>query len=190
MARIGQFNLEQDIQCMDGGRSKAVGSMSNAAKILALPVLVMLAACSGAPIGTNETPDEFSLAALSWEGAHIREMIQVWGRPNDAYEESARFSDGYARWKDDTMDSGCLDMYPVRQSRVCYDHRGARCEIIDRNERSREICERKHRTSRNAQLHRCIITATFDEAGIITEVDVFSRRCSKVYAESLPFLVR
>ena len=164
--------------------------MRNTVNVVALLVLVALAACSGAPIGTNATPDEFALAALSWEGSHIREMISVWGWPSDAYEESARFSNGYARWKDDTMDSGCIDIYPVRQSRVCADPRGLHCDIIDRNARPREVCERKHKASRNAQLHRCIVTATFDEVGNITEVDVFSRRCSKAYAETLPYLMR
>lgn len=175
---------------MDENFDKAAVSLQNAKNVVVPLVFLALAACAGSPIGTNDTPDEFSLAALSWEGGHIREMIAVWGRPNDAYVEKERFSNGYGRWKDDTTESGCMDIYPVRQTRVCYDPEQRRCEIIDKNERVRQSCEREHRSSRNNQLHRCIVTAKFDEAGIITEVDVFSRRCSKVYAENLPYLVR
>jgi hypothetical protein len=175
---------------MDDDHSKAAETLPNTNSIMVLLVSVVLAACSGTPVGTEDAPDEFAAAALSWEGSHIREMIAVWGWPNDAYVESARFSDGYGRWKDDATESGCIDAYPVRQTRVCQDAQRRRCEIIDKNERSRNICERKHRTSRNAQQQRCIITATFDAAGTITEIDVFSRRCSKVYAENIPFLTK
>jgi len=175
---------------MDENRSKAAVSLQNTNKIMVLFVSFALTACSGTPVGTEDTPDEFAAAALSWEGSHIREMIAVWGRPNDAYVEQAEFSDGYGRWKDDATESGCIDAYPVRQTRVCHDPQRRRCEIIDKNARSRDLCERKHRTSRNSQQQRCIVTATFDEAGTITEIDVFSRRCSKVYAENIPFLTK
>jgi len=159
-------------------------------KVVVLLFLVMLVSCTSAPIGTNETADEFVLTAVSWEGAHIREMIAVWGRPNDAHQESATFSNGYARWKQDTMVSGCIDKYPVRQTRVCYDPQGKVCQIIDRNQGPRQICERDYKTSRNNQMHRCIVTATYDATGIITRIEAFSRRCSKVYAETLPHLAR
>ena len=159
-------------------------------KQLALFGLVSLVGCGGTPIGTNETPDEFALAAISWEGAHIREMIAVWNKPNDAYIEKGLYSDGYARWKQDTTESDCLERFPIRQTRVCYDAQRKQCEIVDRNQINRQSCEVQWRHDRNTQMHRCIVTASFAAAGIIYEVDVFSRRCSKVYAATIPFLTR
>ena len=153
-------------------------------------VSVLLAGCAGNPIGTNETPDEFVLAAMSWEGAHIREMIAVWNKPNDAYIEKGLYSEGYARWKHDTSENDCLEQYPVRQTRVCYDLERKQCEIVDRNQNNRRACEAQWLHDRNTQMHRCIVTASFDESGTIYEVDVFSRRCSKVYADEIPYLHR
>jgi len=156
-----------------------------------LPILLaMLAACSATPIGTNETPDEFVAAARSWEGAHIREMIAVWNKPNDAYVEKGLYSDGYARWKQDTSESDCLERFPVRQTRVCYDPQGKQCEVVDRNQVNRRACESQWLHDRNTQMHRCIVTAHFDTAGVISEVEVFSRRCSRVFAETIPHLTR
>lgn len=152
--------------------------------------LLLLGACTGNPIGTNETPDAFVLAATSWEGAHIREMIAVWNKPNDAYVEKGLYSDGYARWKQDTTESDCLERFPVNQTRVCYDPQRTQCEIVDRNQNNRRACEAQWLHDRNTQMHRCIVTAYFDAAGIISEVKAFSRRCSKVFAETIPFLTR
>ncbi len=159
-------------------------------RLIAVFVALLLGACGGQPIGTNETPDEFVLAAKSWEGAHIREMIAVWNKPNDAYVEKGLYSDGYARWKQDTTESDCLEQFPVRQTRICYDQERKQCEIVDRNQNNRRACEAQWLHDRNTQLHRCIVTANFDEAGIIYEVDVFSRRCSKVFAATIPLLHR
>ena len=159
-------------------------------KAIAAFSLIVLAGCGGTPIGTNEEPDEFVLAARSWEGAHIREMIAVWNKPNDAYIEKGLYSDGYARWKQDTTHSDCLEKYPVRQTRICHGPERTQCEVVDRNQLNRQKCERQWLHDRNTQMHRCIVTAHFDEAGIISEVDVFSRRCSKVFAETIPYLHR
>ena len=153
-------------------------------------MVLLLGACGGQPIGTNAAPDEFVAAATSWQGAHIREMIAVWNKPNDAYIETGLYSNGYARWKQDTEASDCLERFPVRQTRVCYDAQRTQCEVIDRNQVNRRACESQWLHDRNTQMHRCIVTASFDEAGIIYDVDVFSRRCDKVFAEQIPHLHR
>ena len=86
--------------------------------------LISFFSCVGcAELTYKSTPvvDEFSMAAKSWIGAHIEEMISVWPNPNIHCGKNTIGEAGCAWWR--------YGQSPVADGQVTY---GYRCEIIAR----------------------------------------------------------
>jgi len=97
---------------------------------LTLVLAVILAACSG----TMPQTDKYRLAANSWEGEAIQDMVTAWGTPNIGYVPPKEGNLGVAGWaahrrtpNDDyrckTMayfdESGAITEVDVEYSRSC-----------------------------------------------------------------------
>lgn len=91
---------------------------------------VLLAGCAGQ--NDPRADDVFTNIARGWEGAHINDMIHVWGDPRLLEQDDEQGGAGFARW-------AIFSKYEDR----------ARCEA----------------------------TATFDDAGLIRDIEVVSVNC-------------
>ncbi len=86
--------------------------------------LFILLSCAGCVPFANETTstgDQYSLAALSWQGAYIEEMIAAWPNPNMHCGSNTIGEAGCAWWRHNQ--SGAPGGHPT------YDYR---CEAIVR----------------------------------------------------------
>ncbi len=158
--------------------------------------LILLMACSAAPIGTNETPDDFVRAATSWEGSDVRNMIQVWGFPHEATRDAAGAGAGVARWRFGENQAACLGQIsasipeatcrsdPLSNTKQFCPRRGVTHMPVATAE-----CNKLRKRSNHLR-HRCVITASFTDDGIITEIKAYSKRCSEAYADDLSTLSR
>ena len=67
--------------------------------IMMAALLMMFAACASAPEPVTGTPDpRFEQIAEEWRGAHVNDMIQVWGDPRLLEQDEANSGAGSAMW--------------------------------------------------------------------------------------------
>lgn len=162
-------------------------------KLFVLFPSLLMAAC--VTYGTMEKPDAFVNAAVSWEGGHIREMISVWGLPNDGFIEPSRYMNGTAKWKLDEADTAnpYADEKPQTScSGSVTDKWGnveADCRTYDANRARRQGYEFGQQAGA-AFSRRCFVTAEFTEAGIILKVVAASQNCSSGDVQRLSRVVR
>jgi hypothetical protein len=62
-------------------------------------VIFALSGCTASRALTGHEEDRFSLAAKSWEGANIVEMMAAWGPPNRREKPVDGENDGIAWWE-------------------------------------------------------------------------------------------
>ena len=124
-------------------------------RMLRFVMLLSIGACAGAP---EATPDDFVLAARSWEGFDALQMIYVWGPPDKLEADRATWRLG---------------------------HRSTRC--LDAARRVTVYGDRVAHTQRECvpigTKHKCRVTAIFDPTGQIVEVTAFSFRCARIYSD-------
>ncbi len=129
-------------------------------RIPGFAILLTLAACSGAP---ERPPDDFVLAAQSWEGLSAGAMIRRWGPPDVIDDESATWRLGW---------------------------RSMRC--IDRERRQApfggSLSYTRRECSPTGPRHKCVVTARFDSMNEVVEVNAYSFRCAQVYENYIRLL--
>ena len=75
---------------------KNVATAGRAFAIVAAMVFLVACTTGGQSV---DAPSPFELAAHSWIGASVDEMIAVWGEPTSLLNERARDGHGIAHWK-------------------------------------------------------------------------------------------
>ena len=79
--------------------------MTYAARAALLAAASILAACGTTAFDGDDDRDAFRVAAVSWVGAPLDDMIAVWGKPSERIIEPTEERSGVARWRD-TYSSG------------------------------------------------------------------------------------
>ena len=120
-----------------------------------------LAACANVP---ERPPDDFVIAAQSWEGFPVAEMINRWGEPDSVKSDSVT-------WR------------IAEDANVCRNVRKRRWK----NNREVDVVEVQCAQT-NAKSHKCTVTANVDESGFIEEISAYSHRCGIVFADSVRLL--
>jgi hypothetical protein len=93
-------------------------------------LILLLSACASAP--ATDDDDLFRSIALEWQGAHINEMIQVWGDPRMLKQFSQKTGAGTATW----LVIGQFDKERARcEATALFDNDGVirSLEVISRN---------------------------------------------------------
>lgn len=117
-------------------------------------IVIILLACAGcAPLGKSAvTDDNYRLAAMSWVGADIQEMLAAWPNPNRKCGSNRQVEARCARWKHtggtagywgsavshdcDTVAhydvAGTVTDIDVNESRRCDDRYGEQLVVMNR----------------------------------------------------------
>jgi hypothetical protein len=98
--------------------------------LTAVTLILLLSACASAP--ATEDADLFTSMALEWQGAHINEMIEVWGDPRMLEQFSNETGAGTATW----IVIGQFDKERARcQATALFDNDGVirSLEVISKN---------------------------------------------------------
>lgn len=170
---------------------------------LPFALIMLIGVGCAVPVYTNDNPDEFVDIAVAWNGAHIKDMISVWGQPNGRFAEPSEYTFGYASWVFD--ESIAIQEAHEKQlaKRRATAEQNARitCDgTVDQwGNVSADNCEtRKVEVYDNSITHdlamayarKCSVMATFDTDGTIVKIDAKSKGCSGSNTEELQALVR
>lgn len=162
-------------------------------RLLSVWALLLIAACATDGASDGNT-DEFVLAAQTWKGAPIQDMVGRWGQPNGGHSYPSASKEGFARWQIDWTQHRCRVRSATRATEPkCWPHptKPGR-EICRRTEPviiASEICPKGARASERYRYY-CGVDVTFNEQGTITGIDAYSRRCARALKDDLPNLAR
>jgi hypothetical protein len=162
-------------------------------RLLSVLVLLLVAACATNG-GSDGKPDEFVAAAQTWKGAPIQEMVGRWGQPNGGHVFPTAEKDGFARWQIDWTQHRCRvhSMTDVTEPRCAPHPTKPGREICYKSDPliiANETCPKGARASERFRYY-CGVDATFNEQGIITGIDAYSRRCARALKDDLLDLAR
>jgi hypothetical protein len=162
-------------------------------RILSVWVFLLIAACATNG-GSDGKTDEFVVAAETWKGAPIQDMVGRWGQPNGGHSYPSANREGFARWQIDWTQHRCRVRSATQVNEpVCRPHptkpNRELCFKTDPVIFANEVCPKGARASERYRYY-CGVDVTFNERGIITGIDAYSRRCARALKDDLPDLAR
>jgi hypothetical protein len=161
-------------------------------KLLPITILSLSAAACGTTKygGTMDNPDNWVLAAVSWEGGDIKEMIGVWGTPTEMTRPDD-YTPGFAVWNDDQLaayDSEVEGHLAERPSTTtCSGHvsRSGNARLECEEDDTYETFYRLGSGPGRSVQRQCYAAAQFDDSGKITSVTARSHWCEPYYGDAL-----